>query len=55
MDYQVPPASVFAYRPLLELNTQVRTPEMTEWLHSQEAEPLLAQILIDVPCSVTLH
>ena len=30
-------------------------PEVDEWLHSEEASPVLAQILLNVPCSETLH
>lgn len=55
MENQISPASVFAYQQLLELNTQAWTPEIAEWLHSEEAEPLLSQILLNVPCSLTLH
>ena len=55
MEMSLPPASLYAYQQLLELNMQTWRPEVTEWLHSDEAEPVLAQLLINVPCSPTLH
>ena len=44
-----------AYRQLLALNLGLYKPEVTDWLHSDEAEPVLTQILVNVPCSDTLH
>ena len=55
MENYIQIASVQAFRQLLALNLQLEKPEVNEWLHSEEAEPVLAQILINVPCSETLH
>jgi hypothetical protein len=55
MEQYIPVASVEAYRQLLALNLQLYKPEVTDWLHSKEAEPVLSQILLNVPCSETLH
>jgi len=55
MDYYLPPASVQAYRQLIELNFQSWKPEVTEWLHSDQAESVLTDLLANVPCSRTLH
>jgi hypothetical protein len=55
MEQYIPAASVQAYRQLLALNLQLYKPEVTDWLHSEEAEPVLSQILLNVPCSETLH
>ena len=53
-DY-IPAASVEAMRQLFELNMQLHKPEVTDWLRSEAAEPVLNQILVNVPCAPTLH
>jgi len=55
MEDYIPAASIEAYRQLLALNFQLWKPEVADWLHSEEAEPVLTQILVNVPCSHTLH
>lgn len=55
MENHTPPASVYAWQQLQELNMQLYKPEVTDWLHSEEAQPVLTQILVNVPCSMTLH
>jgi hypothetical protein len=55
MEEYIPAASVEAYRQLLRLNIQSYKPEVTEWLHSEEAETVLTRMLAAVPCSSTLH
>ena len=55
MDQYIPADSIYAARQLLALNLQSYKPEVTDWLHSDEAEPVLAQILANVPCSETVH
>ena len=51
----LPTASIEAYRQLMALNLQLYKPEVVDWLHSEEAEPALTQMLLYVPCSETLH
>ena len=48
-------AAVVAYQKLLQLNWQVWKPEVAAWLHSEDAEPVLKELLVAVPCSATLH
>ena len=55
MENPIPAASVEAYRQLMALNLQSWKPEVADWLHSEEAEVVLAQILLYVPCPKTLH
>jgi len=46
---------VVAYVRLLELNMTSWKPEIAEWLHSEDAEAPLRELLEAVPCSLTLH
>ncbi len=55
MEDYIPAASLEAWRQLYALNMQMNKPDFTDWLHSEEAEPVLQQILVNVPCSETLH
>ena len=55
MENMIPAASVEAYRQLLALNFESHKPEVADWLHSEEAGPVLAQILLHVPCAATMH
>lgn len=55
MENYILPASVYAWQQLFQLNMQLYKPEVTDWLHSEEAAPVLANILVNVPCSRTLH
>ena len=55
METTIPAASIDAWRQLMALNMQLYKPEVSDWLHSEEAEPVLTQILLNVPCSETLH
>jgi hypothetical protein len=54
-EFNLPAASIEAYRQLMALNLQLYKPEVVDWLHSEEAEPVLTQMLLYVPCSETLH
>jgi hypothetical protein len=48
-------ASIDAYLQLIELNLGSWQPNVSAWLHSQEAEATLKKLLEMVPCSPTLH
>jgi len=48
-------AAVLAYQRLLQLNWESWKPEVADWLHSEDAEPVLKELLVAVPCSATLH
>jgi hypothetical protein len=52
---ELPDAAIQAYLQLIELNLGSWRPQVAEWLHSQEAEAPLKELLIMVPCSPTLH
>lgn len=51
----VPEPVIKAYLRLIELNLGSWRPQVTEWLHSPEAEAPLKELLEFVPCSSTLH
>ncbi len=55
MEHTIPAASVEAWRQLVALNLRSHEPGVEDWLHSKEAEPVLQQLLVNVPCSWTLH
>ena len=55
MDNTIPPASLEAWRQLAELNLYHHTPEVADWLRSEDAEPVLKTLLVNVPCSMTAH
>jgi len=44
-----------AWQQLMQLNLESWKPEVTAWLHSEEAQPELREFLALVPCSTTLH
>jgi hypothetical protein len=48
-------AALQAYKRLIQLNMESWKPEVTDWLHSAEAEPVLEELLAMVPCSGTVH
>ena len=48
-------AAVQAYRELLQLNWDSWKPEVAEWLHSEDAEPVLKELLAAVPSPAVLH
>jgi len=50
-----PEAVIQAYRRLIQLNMESWKPEVNNWLHSEEAEPVLEKLLAMVPCSGTVH
>jgi hypothetical protein len=52
---ELPDAAIHAYLRLMELNMASWKPQVAEWLHSEDAEPSLKQLLVMVPCSPTLH
>jgi hypothetical protein len=51
----VPPAVIYAHFRLMQLNFESWKPDVDEWLHSEEAEASLHQLLLNVPCSPTMH
>ena len=44
-----------AHLKLLALNFESWKPEVEKWLHSEEAEAPLQELLVHVPCSPTIH
>jgi len=55
MENFIPAASIYAWQQLQELNQHLYKQEVTDWLHSEAAEPVLSQLLANVPCSATVH
>jgi hypothetical protein len=51
----VPSAVINAHLRLMALNFQSWKPDVEKWLHSEEAEESLQELLAHVPCSSTLH
>jgi len=52
---QVPEAAMLAYQRLVQLNLELYKPEVTDWLHSEDAEPALKELLKNVPCLGHVH
>ncbi len=50
-----PPEVIQAWQQLLQLNLESHKPQVTDWLHSEDAEPVLRQILAYVPCAGSIH
>jgi hypothetical protein len=48
-------AAMHACRQLIAINQKSGEPELQEWLESEMAEPLLMELLANVPCSQTIH
>ena len=44
-----------AYLELVALNMRLWRPEVANWLHSEDAESSLRQLLAAVPCPPTVH
>jgi hypothetical protein len=51
----LPTEAIQAYLELLELNLGAWKPQVAEWLHSEDAEDSLKELLAIVPCSPTVH
>jgi hypothetical protein len=47
--------AINAYLNLIALNMRVWKPEVALWLHSDDAGPTLRDLLVNVPCSPTVH
>jgi hypothetical protein len=52
---QVPEAAILAYQRLVQLNLELHKPEVTDWLHSEDAEPALKKMLENVPSLGHVH
>ena len=55
MEAYLTAAAMQAYRQLVAINQKSGETEMQEWLESEIAEPLLTELLANVPCSQTIH
>jgi hypothetical protein len=51
----LPDFAIHAYLRLMALNMAAWRPQVAEWLHSEDAEPQLKELLAVVPCSPTIH
>lgn len=52
---QMPQAVILAYQALIRLNLESYKPEVADWLHSEDAEPVLREMLANVPCAGPVH
>ncbi len=52
---QAPIAVILAYQRLFQLNLESYKPEVADWLHSEDAEPVLKEMLVNVPCAGSVH
>jgi len=50
-----PEAVMLAYRQLVQLNLESYRPEVSDWLHSEDAKPVLKQLLAATPCAGSVH
>jgi hypothetical protein len=51
-----PPAEVLqAWLQLMQLNLTSHQPKVEAWLHSEDADPVLKQLLVNVPCAGLTH
>ena len=50
-----PDTAILAYQRLIELNFGLTKPGVADWLHSEDAAPVLKELLVFVPCSNTIH
>ena len=51
-----PPAEVLqAWIQLMQLNLTSHQPKVEAWLHSEDADPVLKQLLVNVPCAGLMH
>ena len=52
---QAQQAMLQAYQQLVQLNLTLHKPEVEQWLHSEDAEPALKELLENVPCFGHIH
>lgn len=52
---EMPAVAIHAYFKLIELNMTSWRPQVAKWLHSSDAEEPLRELLVNVPCSATVH
>ena len=50
-----PEAAIQAFQRLIRLNMESWKPEVADWLHSEDAELVLKELLETVPCSGIVH
>lgn len=52
---QLPAEALQAWYQLMQLNLTSHQPKVNEWLHSEDADPVLKQLLVNVPCVPLVH
>jgi hypothetical protein len=50
-----PESIILAYQRLIQLNMESWKPEVADWLHSEDAEPVLKELLAVIPCVGSIH
>jgi hypothetical protein len=51
----IPSAVINAHFQLMALNFGSWKPDVEQWLHSEDAQAPLRELLANVPCSPTIH
>jgi hypothetical protein len=51
----IPPAVIQAYQKLLKINFELHKPEVRAWLHSEDSQPELKEMLENLPCLSEIH
>jgi len=54
-DNDPPEDELEAWYQLMHLNLTSHQPKVEAWLHSEEADPVLRQLLVNVPCAGLTH
>lgn len=52
---EIPVTVIQAYQRLVQLNLELHKPEVEQWLHSEDAEPALREMLAHLPCLGQIH
>jgi len=53
--HELPEEALQAWVELLQLNLTLHQPKVEAWLHSEEADPILKELLINVPCPAVIN
>lgn len=52
---EIPKAVMQAYQKLVRLNLELHKPEVEQWLHSDDSQPELKEMLENLPCLGEIH
>jgi hypothetical protein len=52
---EVPKLVIQAYQRLVRLNLELHKPAVEKWLHSEDSNPELKEMLLNLPCLGQIH